>query len=201
MGRSRTEEAARLVVLQPQGANKRTFVDFWSARYQYGSEPIYDANIGRPLTESRIFDLFMWKNGTPLSAAKRKSVKLNFVDRTAELARFGAKTRPAHFLTHFATGGAIWRIFWLHCWRQRYPIFDQHVYRAMRYIEMGQLEEIPAKDPDKVSAYLREYLPFHRQFAALDGRAVDKALWAFGKFIGENNFPLRVSPSPNRRRR
>ena len=54
----------------------------------------------------------------------------------------------------------------------------------------GAREEIPGKDQDKICAYIEQYMPFHARFVGLPHRAVDKALWAFGKFIGENNFPL-----------
>ena len=45
------------------------------------------------------------------------------------------------------------------------------------------------KDQDKIRAYVEQYMPFHARFDGLPHRAVDKALWAFGKFISENNFP------------
>jgi hypothetical protein len=62
----------------------------------------------------------------------------------------------------------------------------------MRFIETGVREEIPGKDPEKIRAYVENYMPFHARFDGLAQRAVDKALWAFGKFIGENNFPLKA---------
>jgi hypothetical protein len=60
----------------------------------------------------------------------------------------------------------------------------------MRFIQAGVREEIPEKEPDKIEAYLNQYIPFHAWFDGIAHRAVDKALWTFGKFIGENNFPL-----------
>jgi len=59
-------------------------------------------------------------------------------------------------------------------------------------LEAGRAEEIPAKDAAKIRAYLSEYMPFHARFQDMPHRAVDKALWAFGKLIGENNFPLEA---------
>jgi hypothetical protein len=59
----------------------------------------------------------------------------------------------------------------------------------MRFILAGVPEEIPGKDPDKIRAYVEQYMPFHARFDGLPQRAVDKALWAFGKFLGDNNFP------------
>jgi hypothetical protein len=72
----------------------------------------------------------------------------------------------------------------------RYPIYDQHVHRAMRFIQTGARDEIPAADAQRINAYLDGYVPFHSLFAALDPRQVDKALWAFGKFLSENEFPV-----------
>ena len=50
------------------------------------------------------------------------------------------------------------------------------------YISKLEIEEIPNYDPRKIDAYIDRYLPFYQQFAAIDGRAVDKALWTFGKY-------------------
>ena len=116
----------------------------------------------------------------------------NFVARRSELATVPADEAPAQTLARFRNGGAIWRIFWLHCWQpERFPIYDQHVHRAMRFLEAEVIEGIPAKDPDKIRAYVGQYLPFHARFNCLNQRAVDKALWSFGKFIGDNMFPLK----------
>lgn len=178
-------------IYQPVEADMTQFVEFWSQRYEYAEEELYDNNIGHELTEHRILELYLWKNGTRLAERKRNSVIRNFVERRQELAQFADNIDARNFLSHFANGGAIWRIFWLHCHRPgEFPIYDQHVHRAMTYIENGAAEEIPRYDPRKIDAYIARYLPFHERFAAIDGRDVDKALWAFGKFINENNFPV-----------
>jgi hypothetical protein len=180
----------QLITYEPVKADLRAFVEFWSARYTDYDDDFYEANVGQELTEVRILEWFAWKNGTPLSLLKRNSVLNNFVARRAELATIPADQTPTQLLGRFSAGGAIWRIFWLHCWQpSRFPIYDQHVHRAMRFIEAGVREEIPPKDPDKIRAYIDQYMPFHALFHGLPHRAVDKALWAFGKFIGENNFP------------
>ena len=182
----------RLIIYEPVGADAGAFIEFWSARYTGYDDDFYEANVGQELTEARILDWFAWKNGTPLSALKRKSVLRNFVARRDELSSLRDET-PTQLLAHFSEGGVIWRIFWLHCWQpKRFPIYDQHVHRAMRFIESGVREEIPGKDPDKIRAYVENYMPFHARFDGLPQRAVDKALWAFGKFIGENSFPLKA---------
>jgi hypothetical protein len=180
----------RLIIYEPVSTDAKAFIKFWSTRYTGYDDRFYEANIGQELTEARILEWFQWKNGTPLSGQKKNSVLRNFVARRDELADLRDET-PAELLAHFREGGAIWRIFWLHCWQpKRFPIYDQHVHRAMRFIESGAREEIPGKDQDKICAYIEQYMPFHARFVELPHRAVDKALWAFGKFIGENNFPL-----------
>lgn len=180
----------RLIIYEPVSAAAKAFIEFWAARYTGADDDFYDANVGQELTEARILAWFAWKNGTPLSARKKMSVQRNFVARSGELDRLHNHT-PTQLLAHFSEGGVIWRIFWLHCWQpKRFPIYDQHVHRAMRFIETGVKEEIPRKNPDKIRAYIDQYLPFHARFEGMPQREVDKALWAFGKFIGENNFPV-----------
>lgn len=106
------------------------FVDFWAQQYAYGLEHLYTANIGQRLTPERIGQLFEWKNGSRLSEAKRRSVEKNYIAHIARLEEFALEAGAKDFLNAFATGGAIWRIFWLHCWRpKRFPIYDQHVRR------------------------------------------------------------------------
>jgi hypothetical protein len=183
----------RLIIYEPVGAEAKTFIEFWAARYTGYDDDFYEANVGQELTEARILAWFKWKNGMKtLSRLKEKSVMTNFVARRHELHRL--KDRDAAvLLSHFSEGGVIWRIFWLHCRQpKRFPIYDQHVHRAMQFIATGRREEIPGRDEDKIRAYIEQYMPFHERFDGLPHRAVDKALWAFGKFIGENNFPLEA---------
>jgi hypothetical protein len=176
------------MIYKPVNADAKAFIEFWSARYTGDDDEFYEANVGQELTEDRILEWFVWKNGGPLSERKRTSVLKNFVARRDELASLRDET-PQQFLAHFSKGGVIWKIFWLHCWQpKRFPIYDQHVHRAMRFIQSGVHQEIPKRDPDKTRAYIEQYMPFHAQFDGLPHRAVDKALWTFGKFIGENTY-------------
>lgn len=187
-----------MIIYQPLQANTTEFVEFWSLRYEYAEEHLYNENIGKELTKQRILDLFRWKNGTRLSDRKQASVLRNFFARRGELAQLRPNQNANDLLGHFANGGAIWRIFWLHCWQpSRFPIYDQHVHRAMAFIQTGACEEIPAYDPRKIESYIQRYLPFHATFNGIDGRSVDKALWAFGKFLNEANFPV-MALSDNR---
>ena len=177
----------QLIVYEPVKADKEAFVEFWSGRYGGYDDEFYEANVGQELTEERILLWFEWKNGRRLSEKKRRSVLDNFVARRSELDQ---KHSAEELLARYTEGGPIFRIFWLHCWQpERFPIYDQHVHRAMRFIEAGVIEEIPDRDADKIRAYLDQYMPFYARFKGIPQRPVDKALWAFGKFIGENTFP------------
>lgn len=184
----------KLITYTPTYAEPSEFVAFWSQQYHYSLEHLYDDGIKGPLTVGKIHALFEWKNGSRLSALKYRSVEQNYIARLPELKSFPKNTSPHDFLQHFSVGGAIWRIFWLHCWQPSlFPIYDQHVHRAMVFIQTGRLEEIPTKDAEKIDQYLDEYLPFHRQFDGLDSRSVDQALWFYGKFLKGTSFPLLQS--------
>jgi hypothetical protein len=144
------------------------FVDRWAALYDYGREDMYDRNIGLPLSAERVLALFEWKNGGRFSRQKEASVRRNYVDRIPEADALDRATSAEICLKRFATGGAIWRIYWLHLWApHRFPIYDQHVHRAMAWIQLGSHEEIPSRDTDKVTSYLTHYLPFYEQFRGL----------------------------------
>jgi len=181
-----------MIYFKPLPANKTQFIEFWSRLYKPSEyEHIYVKNIGKRLTKERILNLYRWKNYRKLSKHKRKSVLINFVDRLDVLSRLSTNADVRKLLTSFSKGGPIWRIFWLHCWQpDRFPIYDQHVHRAMAFIKTGIREEIPKQDSEKLNSCIQAYLPFHNAFGQSDKRSVDKALWTFGKFLKEYNFPM-----------
>jgi hypothetical protein len=177
----------------PDPASPREFVEFWAQRYYDSHEDLYTTNINRPPTEETLTALFKWKIGAWLFArALERTVKPRFLSRIEE-----ARALPhdaGAFLKTFADGGAIYRIFWLHCWHpRRFPIYDQHVHRAMVFIQDGRVEELGEySDEAKIAKYLEWYIPFFEQFRDADisfnleadgvpGRKVDRALMAFGQ--------------------
>jgi hypothetical protein len=127
----------QLFILKPSPPDSvSAFVEFWAERYHYPGEQLYTRNIDGPHTPKGLRDLFKWKIGTRFFAAKlkRQSVEQNFISRLDEAQRLlrSLVSRELRgvaegFLEHFNDGGAIWRIFWLHCWDTRFPIYDQHV--------------------------------------------------------------------------
>jgi hypothetical protein len=186
--------SSNFLTFQAVDGAQKCFLDFWAAQYKDDLEGQYEKNIGRLLTDAAIVELFEWKNGGKLSKAKRESVDRNYVAKKAcelvtqavafpqgagpdELTGFATK-----FLTEgFTEGGAIWRIFWLHCCNQRFPVYDQHVHRSMVFIGEGRIEELDAFPERKIDLYLKKYLLFHNSFPD-EHRKVDKALYAFGRF-------------------
>ena len=181
-----------LITYEPVEADENAFVMYWAARYQdYDDDSFYTENVGRELNEQRILAWYEWKNGTPLSESKLRSVIANYVNRRAELDEISSAEKAEHFLARFDAGGAIWRTFWLHLWQPtKFPIYDMHVHRAMRFIQSGAKEEISGKaDSVKIRLYVDQYLPFYARFDGINHREVDKALWFYGKFLSENKFP------------
>jgi hypothetical protein len=81
--------------------------------------------------------------------------------------------------------GYIWAVFVLHCiYPEIYPLYDQHVYRAFRYIDSAN-ETLVQSAP----ASWKEYTDYRRFFMRLAGSnsypswKIDHALWAYGKYL------------------
>ena len=169
-------------ILTAAEASKAGFLQFWDSHYTGYDEAFYVQNLGKPLTPERISSWFAWKNGTPLSPLKAKSIL-----RYSELAERIASDVDSRTLREFLSrpGGPIWRIFWLHVQHpSQFPIYDQHVHRAMAYLLGWKDLELPAQNPKKVvTFYLDNYRAFFRDFEQFPARQVDRALWAFGKFL------------------
>lgn len=80
--------------------------------------------------------------------------------------------------------GGVWNVFYIHCLApQKWPIFDQHTFRAMNYLKNGIISEIGDTNKQKYEVYQKEYIPFFRSFENVTHRKLDKALFAFGKFL------------------
>ena len=64
-----------------------------------------------------------------------------------------------------------------------WPIFDQHTYRAMKYLQTGAIVEIASTNKQKYESYTNEYKPFLTSLKQSDTRKTDKALFTFGQFL------------------
>jgi hypothetical protein len=192
------------IVYVPAIVSAAELVSYWSAVYPEADDAeLYTPNIGS-LSPQAVRNLFRWKFGGRFAAATGQAVDAYVIPRLSEIAALPRSLRAHEFLERFAEGGAIFRVFLLHCWQpDRFPIYDQHVHRAMAVIENSRCEEIEAwSDSRKVAVYLERYIPFHAKFSQEDHRAVDRALWAFGKFMKNSRLPGGCKgPRGDRRKR
>ncbi len=160
------------------------FVSFWCAQYYYDLEHLYDDNIDQPLTEDSVWDLYKWKNGTvKIAAKKQKSIRSVYLPELARIPSLTTLHDGQDYLTKIA-GGAIWNIFWIHCINPRlFPIFDQHTYRSMAEIDSLKQAEITSAHKKKIDVYFKQYIPFTKKFIGICARDLDKALFAYGRFL------------------
>ncbi|USN98072.1 MAG: hypothetical protein H6810_07735 [Phycisphaeraceae bacterium] len=173
-------------ILVPSRGSIGAFIEFWEALYRYPLESIYAENIGKSLTPERIDALYTWKNGGKIAAKKAASIRAYYHDAPGRLDAIGDSATVEALWQAIGGGGVVWGIFMLHIWRPaRFPIFDQHVYRAMHAMKQTGYKELDSlRESAKIARYRDEYLPFWAELASEgDARAVDKALWAFGKAI------------------
>jgi hypothetical protein len=125
--------------------------------------------------------LFTWKNGGDrISEQKLASIRTNYFDHWSQ-----DNDLESRYLDHNNGGGPIWNIFYLHC-RQpdRYPIYDQHTYRAMLYIQEYAISEPLTERPKRFvyESYTQRYQPFVAKIGR-DLRTIDRALYTFGQFL------------------
>jgi hypothetical protein len=190
----------RRFICKRQPATVREFVEFWASRYHDKKERLYTTNICGPHTREGLDELFRWKIVPFYWNRMRPSLDRNFLSKLDVARDLSDDISAREFLDVFSEGGPIHRIFWLHCWHpDRFPIYDQHVHRAMTYLQDGKLEELSTIAERKVIAsYIDQYLPFHAPFAKLDlpfdptldgvrSRKADRALVTFGSSIKDLN--------------
>ncbi len=164
------------------------FVDFWKEQYEYPNMHWYTENINVPeLCYRNLYDLFCWKNGMNLNA--KKQVTFHKISAHLEtINQLRQRFDEDIFTDHFGWLTPIWKIFLRHVIQPiEAPIFDQHVYRAYRYIHRQEKEEKTAMAIEGM--YFREYVPFFWTLCdecnRHSAKEIDAALWAFGKFISQ----------------
>jgi hypothetical protein len=169
----------------------RPFIDHWASRYRDGDNDkrLYDRHIKGDMRKANVLiELFNWKNGGRGKIAQKKldSIHRNYLGCWTEDAEL--ETR---YLDPRKKGGPIWNIFYLHCrFPERYPIYDQHAYRAMIYIQSGAICEEKSDLDRKPWPFVYESYKTYRDFVDSIGRAtgrnlrtIDRALYTFGQFL------------------
>lgn len=174
-------------------------MEFWENFYQSKiSDEVYQANLsmGGELSKENISLLWRWKNeryGSPLIEPTQAILgeinafrRLEHVDERGER-KFWQKVATI-------TPGIVWQVFLFHMARPLdYPIFDQHVMRAYLALTRGYLYLNPreAIEPcptyerfcSAYSGYRSFFFDVVKEAGASELKAVDRALWAFGRHL------------------
>jgi hypothetical protein len=170
------------------------FVAHWKAMYNYSSKnESYDTYVlNRPVAfvfeADHIRELYRWKNNTGdrLAAPKAASVENKIVPHLEVIQQLYDRWDDSKFDTYFGGVSTVWQTYLMHIIQPaRFPIFDQHVYRAYTYLQTGNAEELKGTTKRTLALY-RQYQTFFDDIqgqSRCDPRDLDKALWAFGKFI------------------
>lgn len=170
--------------------NANSFVRCWSSLYNYSNYEQYKAIVTKTTLLTGDLRLFEWKNGMNLSSKKELSFLNQVLQHEEVVHELKSEFDYEKFESTFGEMSAVSQIFLLHIIQpSEYPIFDQHVYQAYRFIQNQDEKTLPFTRTAKMSVFYKEYLPFFLYVKDLadkhDHFDIDKALWAFGRIIKE----------------
>ena len=186
------------ILTKTQSGSLQEFISFLSKLYAYDNAALYDKIHYKVLSEKDIKDLYQWKNGMKLSQAKEKSLnikilkKLNIINSLRATAEFDLD----YFLKEFKEVSVVWKVFLLHIISPTmYPIYDQHIHRAYRFMNNEASDGIKASmnESVKLKFYFKEYYPFVKESKIKDLKKMDEAFFAFGQFINIGNQKILVN--------
>ena len=185
------------VLTKTQSGSLQEFISFWSKLYAYDNAVLYNKIHHKVLSEKDIKDLFQWKNGMKLSQAKEKSLKIKILKKIKIINSLRATTEIDldYFLKEFKEVSVVWKVFLLHIISpSMYPIYDQHIHRAYRFMNNEASDGIKASmnEATKLKFYFEEYYPFVKQSKIKDLKKMDEAFFAFGQFINIGNQKILV---------
>lgn len=182
-----------LIILKEESCSPLEFVEFWERLYEEGKYPdsIYEKNLNKSgrLSDENIEPLLEWKNGGPLSKAK-KNIANKIKENLHKFNDFrGLKTVSQDDFNEFwgltsniIKTGIVWRVYLVHIARpDDYPILDQHVLRAYHYLTRGEIAE-PPQTLDTYNEYRKLFNKIVKE-TGKEPRMVDRALMAFGQYL------------------
>jgi len=180
------------VLTKTQTGSLEEFISFWSRLYAYDNAALYDKIHHKVLSEKDIKDLYQWKNGMKLSEAKEQSLNTKIIKKIKIINSLRAITEIdlGYFLKEFKEVSVVWKVFLLHIISpNRYPIYDQHIHRAYRFMHNEASDGISASmnETTKLKFYFEEYYPFVKESKIKDLKKMDEAFFAFGQFINLGN--------------
>jgi len=172
--------------------NAIVILDYWAKMYNYPGYERYEELLRlHAWRYDDLLELFTWKNGMPLSGKKVLVFKKHIAAHIDSINKLRTHFDKEKFDQLFLPLRFIWRIFLLHIVNSQYPIFDQHVYRAMIYIRQQNFQELPQSQAWRMRIYNEEYLSFFSELKAFCGgyseKVIDNALWAIGRFLKEHS--------------
>ncbi len=166
------------------------FFDFWMHRYFYKSKHDYDKLMDQELTEEALKALFEWKNGMNLSKKKEASYIAKVKNHLKSIAEYRNDTNKnaSQLYDSLNNVSFVWRIFACHIARpQEYPIYDQNIHRSVLYIQGNdEWKNVTPQlsDEKKEDFYFHNYKEkFLPEFKDIPSRDIDKALFAFGRYL------------------
>lgn len=180
------------VLLSKQSVDMVDFINFWSDYYFDKYDNKYSENIDKEyFNRENLISLYEWKNGSVLSERKKIGLRKKVLAKIKIINSLKDQFNLELFKKEFKDMTVIWKIFLLHIIKpNKYPIFDQHVFRAMVYIKFFKIEEIPNKESERERIYFEEYVDFFNEIKLKSpsnfNKKIDESLWAFGKFLKSN---------------
>ena len=181
------------ILLRQQTSDWSTFVNFWDTMYNYTSKSdayqafVIERDSSFVFDDTNVRKLFEWKNNTGEKLATNKENRVKYViDALPIIKELNNEWDNNEFNRAFGKISTVWQTFLMHIIQpNKFPIFDQHVYRAWTYLQKGQAEELKGTIKHQFSLYT-SYTNFFDAIYSESGcnpRQLDRALWAFGKFI------------------
>ncbi|TAG51881.1 MAG: hypothetical protein EAZ27_13035 [Cytophagales bacterium] len=185
-------------VLVPVNKDFKEFVEFWSKFYDTNSDETkgYSTTITKKsFTEEDLEILFEWKNQMRLSEKKDISFKTKVLTKISLINEYKSKLEidvEKYFEDFYEVSGVVWRIFLLHCIKpNEFPIYDQHVHRALLYMNGENIENVlktgDLSNDKKLDYYKNEYLPFFQKFGKYNPKKFDEAMVSLGQHISKKS--------------
>jgi len=177
----------------------REFVEFWQQFYKSKiPDEVYQDNLNLEgeLSGENVGLLWRWKNeryGSPLIAATKAILSdINVFRRLAHVEE--AEERSFWQKASLVSPGIVWQVFLFHMARpQDYPILDQHVMRAYYALTTGYIyrnpreTRVPCRSYEQFRSSYSDYRDFFfgvvGEAGSPEPKAVDRALWAFGRHL------------------
>lgn len=189
-----------LIILEKKSCKLKEFIEFWSRLYDKGKYPdsIYEANLNKngKLQKDNIIPLLEWKNGQPLSKAKKK-IAQKIIDNLQKFNNFRALKSVSQedfeqfweIVSSIVKTGLVWKVYLLHIARpNNYPIVDQHVLRAHHYLTTGKIAE-PSQTIQAYFSYKNFFFKIAKE-SCKEPREVDKALMTLGQYLASQFKPI-----------